>query len=62
MSETRRTLKCLSCGTVVWEEGALPAACPSCAAPWKEPGVALLQNVGGDAYELPDGASILKEP
>lgn len=61
MSEVRRALKCLSCGAVVWEDGALPDACPSCAAPWREPGVAILRTAA-EPYELADGASILKEP
>lgn len=63
MSEApRRALKCLSCGAVLWQDGELPEACPACRAPWKEPGVALLQSLGGGSYVLPDGASILKEP
>lgn len=61
MSETRRALKCLSCGAVVWQDGALPEACPSCATAWREPGVAILQEVGELPYELADGASILKD-
>jgi hypothetical protein len=28
----------------------------------KQPGVAVLQRVGVSSYELPDGASILKDP
>lgn len=61
MSEGRRVLKCLSCGAVAWQDdaAAVPAACPACASPWREPGVAILQRVGD---ELPDGASILREP
>lgn len=61
MSEARRALKCLSCGSVMWQDGALPDACPECRAPWREPGVAVLQNLGDASYVLPDGASVIKE-
>lgn len=58
MSEgVARTLKCLSCGVVVRQDGALPEKCPACGVAWREPGVAILER----ADVQTDGASILKD-
>jgi hypothetical protein len=61
VSEARQSLKCLSCGAVAWTDGTVPEACPSCKAPWRAAGVAILETVDGTPYVMPNGASILKD-